>query len=213
MALRDLDRIGFDLGCDTTPERRGLCRFRRVVKSRATVKGGVAMPIGPTNRGAVIGRLVQDVTGLSFRGATPQGVLADTVRDAIVEVIMGRTALDQKQPDGGDLAPLKPATIARKRRRGYPDTILVETGKMLAQDELRGDLDVDDHDMTITYGKSGDTREKAEWAHEGSGNRPPRPFFAIGDDPADRDVVDKVVAEGLDAQARARWGSSQSTGG
>ena len=159
------------------------------------------------DRAAVVAALGRDVDSLGFRGRGPRGMLGEDVADMVAEIVMDRTVNRQAQPDGSPLAPLRPATVERKRRLGYPDTILVETGRMLAQAQLQGDADLSDpHEMRVVYGLDDEARQKAEWAHEGAPNRARRPFYEIGTDPADLAALDGVVAEGLDAQARERWG-------
>lgn len=167
---------------------------------------------GKSNLAEVLSRIGTDVNSLSFRGAGNNGTLADDIRRTVASVIAERTVDRQQQPDGKDLAPLKPRTLERKRRLGFPDTILVETGEMLSSEELMGEVaELSDHSLEMEYGLSDSTKVKAEWATVGNDETPlraPRPFYEIGENEADRKAVDDTVRDGLDKQAKALWGGS-----
>ena len=121
---------------------------------------------------------------LTVRAPGRYKTLAEDVQDAVAEGVYDQTVMAQLDPDGAPLAPLAPATLVRKQRLGYPETILVATGQMLSLQEIKGELNVTGDVVEITYGQTAEAREKATYAHEGSRRkpkRPRRPFFAIND--------------------------------
>jgi hypothetical protein len=117
--------------------------------------------------------------------------LGDELLDRAALAVYVQTAYRQLDPDGNALAPLAPSTLARKRRMGYPDTILVETSEMLAINQLAGTRTVTRDFAMSRYGVSPWERKKAEYAHQGSRNRPRRPFYAIND--LARAMIDRHV--------------------
>ena len=158
-----------------------------------------------SNAAEVAAGVVRLVQGLGYQGrGAVKATLAEDVRDGVAQVILERTVLDQRGSDGLPLAPLAPSTIERKRRLGFPETILVETGKMLAESQLRGEAEVSRESVGIVYGTTEENRLKAEWAHEGRRRKPrrrKRPFFALTE--ADDPVLDRIHEKGLDVQAEA----------
>lgn len=160
-----------------------------------------------SNRDQVVARLRSDVVGIGFHGVGRDGRLSGDVQKVIAQVIVDRTINRREDASNAPLAPLKPATIARKLRLGFPETILVETGHMLAEEQLLGELAVDEnHAIEIAYGKDEYAELKAEWAHIGGPNRPERTFFAIGNDEQDHAAIDGTIHRGLDMQAKLIWG-------
>jgi hypothetical protein len=160
-----------------------------------------------SNLAAVIERLNRDVGSVGFLGRGRDGMLADDVRKVVSEIVIDRTVLGQKDPDLRPLEPLQPSTVRKKLANGFPDTILVETKEMLAQEQLMGELALKEQTaIDISYGTNDDAKRKAYFAHTSYGSRPERPFYAIGEGPDDQASVDMVVSAGLDAQAREIWG-------
>jgi hypothetical protein len=104
-------------------------------------------------------------------------------QDAVEIVAKGiyeRTFVDQLEPDGSPLAPLKPSTIEKKQRLGYPETIGVETGEMGKLTELEGEPVITRRAIRMTYGLDSDTQSKAEWFTEGDHPvQEPRPFYEL----------------------------------
>jgi hypothetical protein len=118
-----------------------------------------------------------------FRGRGRFKTLGQDALDVVAQGIYDRTVLDQTDPDGVPLAPLKPRTLARKRRKGYPDTIGVETGHMLDYRQLQGRRAIERRTASVEYGQDAIAEQEAEWFQEGSKtkNRPPRPFMDLDD--------------------------------
>lgn len=152
-----------------------------------------------SNRAAVVAGCAALGRGLSLKNRGRYRSLGDDAADLIAEGEFDRTALDQKEPGGSPLKPLSPRYLADKVRRGYPRTILVRTKAMLALAELRGEVSVTADEMVMTFGTSEETRQKAEWAHEGGRHRPARPFVGL-DERIEADL-DRLAEEGLDRQA------------
>lgn len=152
-----------------------------------------------SNRLEVVAGLRRFAGGFGLRRVGRYKKLGEDIADAIAQGELDRTVNDQRTPEGNLLAPLSPKYRARKLAEGYPDTILVREREMLTQKQLVGLLDIRDSEMAMTYGTDQDQRDKAEWAHEGAGNRPERPFVGL-DAKIERDL-DRLVDEGLDRQA------------
>lgn len=136
---------------------------------------------------------------LNFRrrpsGGGPR--VGEEILAMIATVIEERTIRRQQDPLGRPLAPLRPSTLTRKRRLGYPSTIGVEEHKMLAFNEIRGDQMVTDKVAAMTYGQGSDQRAKAEWFQDPSNpNQAAREFYDIGKDGeklVDRYIADEVI--------------------
>lgn len=155
-----------------------------------------------SNRVAVVAGLKGFAGGFSLRGRGRTKSLGDDLADAIAQQIVDRTVLQQKDPSGRALAPLRPATLERKRRLGYPETIGVETKEMLSFAEVRGDVAVGADRMTMTYGDGDGAKVKGEWFQDPSNPaQAPRPFYGV-DDRGNPDL-DAAADAGLDAQAKA----------
>lgn len=109
--------------------------------------------------------------------------LGDEILDLVTAVVEERTRVQKLAPDGTPLPALKPATIRRKLRKGFPPELGVETGMMLDKGEIAGQSHVLDDEVVMRYGLGEDTRDKAEWFQEGRpGIQAERPFYELGDD-------------------------------
>lgn len=152
-------------------------------------------------------RAIRDVAGcLNMNAVGRHGRVGEDALDVIAEGIYDRAVLGQREPGGGPLADLAPATLADKRRRGYPDTIGVRTGHMLAMEQLRGERSITSSTASAEFGRDEEARERMGWFSEGSrrgrGRRrrqPPRPVYEL-DDAIERDLdglVDEVVGNAI----------------
>ena len=105
------------------------------------------------------------------------------VVECVADGIYLQTVLRQREPGGAPLAKLKAATLARKRRLGYPETIGVERHYMLAAEQLRGQYSVSPTRVEMTYGKGEEARKLAKWFQDPrkgrSRQQAPRPFYEI----------------------------------
>lgn len=149
-------------------------------------------------------RGIRDVADcLNLRAVGRYGLLGEDLMDLTAEGIFDRTVLGQQEPGGGPLAPLAESTLARKRKAGYPDTIGVATGHMLALDQLKGDRSVSADRATMAYGRDEEARLRMAYFSEGHGGRrrqPPRPVFEF-DDRIDAELdalVDEVVIRAVE---------------
>jgi phage gpG-like protein len=155
-----------------------------------------------SNRDAVAAEVAGLARAFGLRRRGRYRTLADDVRTLVAEAVYDQTVLAQKQPDGSPLAPLAPSTLAEKRLRGYPETILVRTGHMLDLEQLKGEMEASDTSLAMTYGTDEEARQLAEYAHEGSRKkvrRPKRPFYAL-DDKGEKDLGE-LMDEALGNQA------------
>lgn len=123
--------------------------------------------------------------------------IGEEILDLVALVIEERTIGRQQDPMGRPLSPLRPRTLARKRRLGYPSTIGVEQHKMLDLNEIIGDQVVTDKVAAMTYGHTSDQRAKAEWFQDPSNpNQADRPFYDVGKDGeklVDAYIEDEVI--------------------
>lgn len=120
--------------------------------------------------------------------------VGEEILDVVALVIDDRTINKQQDPSGKPLARLKPRTLARKRRLGYPSTIGVEEHKMLDLDQISGERVVTDKVASMTYGRTADQRAKAEWFQDPSNpNQAPREFYDVGKD--GEKLVDRYIDE------------------
>lgn len=143
-----------------------------------------------------------------FRARGMRKTFGEDALDVVAEGVFERTFFDQQRPDGSPLASLAPSTLRRKRRLGYPETILVETKAMGDLDEIKGRRAIERRTASMTYGLGSDTFEakKAEWNAEGNAeqNRPPRPFYELDD--AIEGRLDDLFEEILDRNIRELGG-------
>lgn len=123
--------------------------------------------------------------------------IGEEILDVIAVAIEERTIRRQQDPSGRPLARLRPRTVARKVRLGYPLTIGVERHEMLNLDEIRGDQVVTDKVASMTYGHEPSQRAKAEWFQDPSNpNQADRPFYDVGKDGeklVDSYIEDEVI--------------------
>lgn len=70
--------------------------------------------------------------------------------------------------------PLKPATIAAKKRKGYSEGILKASGALMKSPRII--------EVTDTSVRVGTDRPYARYHQEGTSKMPPRPFFPISPD-------------------------------
>lgn len=132
--------------------------------------------------------------------------LADEAVAVVAAGILDRTKNKQVDANGKPLAPLKQRTLARKRKRGFPDTIGVQTGDMLAIKELEGLVAISPKQVTMIYGDNEEDRQKAEWFTEGKeGVQAPRPFYELSKE--DEKNLDILFTEAADQGIRDMGGS------
>jgi hypothetical protein len=127
--------------------------------------------------------------------------VGDDLLDVTAVAIERRTVVEQRGPDGAPLAPLRPATIARKIAGGFPLTIGIQTYEMLDLDQVRGEQVVTDTTAQMTYGTKDTARAKAEKFQEGGTNQSPRFFYDLGregEELIDGYIEDEVIAPYLD---------------
>lgn len=105
--------------------------------------------------------------------------LGELVIEEIAMDIFKRSNEEQVEAGGQPFAELSPRYLRWKVEHGFSPKKNVKTGKMLSLDEIRGESTVIDDLVVMTYGKGEETRQLAEWAHEGSKKRkrPKRPFY------------------------------------
>jgi hypothetical protein len=113
-----------------------------------------------------------------------KGRLGQDVIDLVAQGIVDQTVLGQMDPSDLPLAPLARSTLERKRRLGYPETIGVETKKMLSMKQLRGTNVVVKNRTEMRYGVDQQSRDKSVWFQEGvkrkGGTRQSaRPFYGL----------------------------------
>jgi hypothetical protein len=136
---------------------------------------------------------------LRRRAPGRKGRLGEELIDLVAAHIEDRTRTHQLGPDGRPLRPLAPSTLARKRSRGFPPTIGVETGEMLDVGEIRGKTHVDNETVVMQYGLGEPATSKAEWFQEGdsSRRRPAREFYDLGEDGEAKvmEFVDEVAEQ------------------
>lgn len=134
----------------------------------------------------------------SFNGHGRYKTLGEDIPDLIAESLVDRYVLRQQEPGGEPLAELSDDYREEKTRKGFPDVIGVRTGKMLSFEELRGEVDIAENVLEMTYGTSEETRLRMEWFTEGfrKQNRPPRPGYELDD----RDVasLDLLVFDSIE---------------
>lgn len=117
-------------------------------------------------------------------------LLAEAMAIGIFKRSLGR----QLTPSGEPFAALSPAYLRWKVKHGYSPRKNVKTGKMLSLEEIRGTAQVTKYRVDLTYGRTPETQQLAEWAEEGNKKqkRPPRPFYGI--DPDIEAQLDKIIA-------------------
>jgi phage gpG-like protein len=147
-------------------------------------------------------RLGKVAGALNFRNRTAGGSrrLGEELLDTTATVIKHRTRDQGLSPDGAPLAPLSRAYLAKKFREGHDGRILVRTGEMTDTQELLGETSVGSNAASMTGGLDEETRDKIEWAEEGSPNRPKRPFYDLGQD--GQRAIEGVLDEAIDRAVR-----------
>ena len=129
-----------------------------------------------------------------------QRCLGDELVDTAAVAIEARTVGHQQDPDGNPLAPLKESTKRRKARLGFDPRILIETHEMLDLEQIRGEVNLTENSAVMIEGRDAETKQKAEWAADGSPNRLPRPFYELGAD--GEKAVDVLLTETVDHAVR-----------
>jgi hypothetical protein len=146
-------------------------------------------------------RLGKVAGALNFRNRTAGSRrLGDELLDTTAVAIKHRTRDQGLSPDGAPLAKLSRAYLARKFREGHDGRILVRTGEMTDTQQLLGETSVGSNRAQMTAGLDEETRDKVEWAEEGSANRPKRPFYDLGED--GMRLIEGVLGEAIDRAAR-----------
>lgn len=131
--------------------------------------------------------------------------LGATILDALADRIQQRTVGEQTDPSGRPLAPLKASTLRRKRRKGYPDTIGVETGDMLQQSAVRGRQSVTDTQASMRFGLTEEQEAKATYFQEGKpGRQRARPFYDL--DRRDEAALDGMIDGAIEDTIREQGG-------
>lgn len=137
-----------------------------------------------SNRIQVVKALFGLSTAYSLRRRMAGGNrrLGDELIDVGTAAIEDRSVNRQVDSTGQPWKPLRPRTIARKRRLGYDLRINIETHEMLDPEQIRGQTHVTEHEATMRAGLDPETQFKVERAQEGGPNRPARPFYDLGED-------------------------------
>ena len=148
-----------------------------------------------SNRAAVQRALFGLSQAMNLRRSLPgrKGKLGDELIDTATLAIADRSVNRQQDPDGNPWAPLRPRTLARKRKLGLDPRINIETYTMLDILQIRGVTAITSHTAVMTPGLDEETRQKIEYAQEGGDNRPERPFVDLGKD-GER-AVDELIEE------------------
>ncbi len=131
--------------------------------------------------------------------------LGDELIDTAAAAIVNRTKTRQLDSAGKPLKPLKSKYKAAKVRKGYDPRILVKTGEMLELEQVRGKTVVTANVASMEAGLDGEVKALVEYAHEGSKNRPKRPFYDLGKD--GEAAVDTLANETIDAAIKAALGA------
>jgi hypothetical protein len=148
--------------------------------------------------------------------------LARDVADVVVECIQERSSRgvgpdgDAWEANSGKSTPWLPGGYRQWKMENYGwDDPNYRTGQMLSKMSLGGNIQINPHDIVIAYGtntpptrggspnsffdpetdgKVTDT-QKAEWAHEDTGEKPARPFYGLGD--GDDQAIVELCQENL----------------
>lgn len=146
------------------------------------------------------------IMNLRRRPGGAQRRIGDEILDVVAVAIEVRTIKQQLDPSGAPLAPLKPRTIARKIRLGFPLKIGIETHRMLDLDEIRGDQIVTSSTASMTYGHEDEEKQKAEWFQDPSNpNQAPREFYDVGKD-GEKLIDNYINDEVIDRQIKVLGG-------
>jgi hypothetical protein len=124
-------------------------------------------------------------------------LLAEAIAVGIFKRSLGR----QVTPEGEPFAPLSEAYLRYKVAHGYSPRKNVKTGKMLSLEEIRGTAQITPYRVDLTYGRTPETQQLAEWAEQGNAarNRPARPFYGLDPDiEAKLDGIIAAAAESID---------------
>lgn len=144
--------------------------------------------------------LLANPNGPGLEGKT----LAEDVQELVAWGLHKRYVEQSAEPSGAPLAELKPATVRRKRRRGYayPEKPLVATGLMTSAEQLAGEMSVTGHDIELVYGRVDLARREMGYATRGyaAGNRPPRPGYEL--DAALAESVGDLYERAMDERLR-----------
>jgi hypothetical protein len=159
---------------------------------------------------AEVTRAIRDVAGcLNMNAVGRHGRVGEDALDIIAEGIYDRAVLGQREPGGGPLAKLSPFTLEDKARHGYPSTIGVRTGHMLAMDQLKGERAISSGAASVEYGRDAEAKERMDWftrgRRRGRRRQPPRPVFEL-DDRIEEDL-DDFVDEVVDNAIRRNGGA------
>lgn len=139
----------------------------------------------PTNFRSNFPDIVKAIRGIkasfAFSAKGRYKRLGTDILDSVAQAIYDETVLEQKEPGGAPLAPLRASTLRRKARLGQPSTIGVATGRMLAMQQLQGRRQISGTTASMTYGTTEEERQKAEWFQAGSKKqkRRKRPFYDL----------------------------------
>lgn len=122
--------------------------------------------------------------------------LGELVVEDIAMSILRRSVNEQVDPQGNPYPDLNPRYLKWKVAHGYSPKKNVMTGRMLSLEEIRGDTVILADQVVMTYGKSDETRQLAEWAEEGQkrgkkGGRPARRFYDL--DKQAEDHIDQIL--------------------
>jgi hypothetical protein len=141
--------------------------------------------------------------------------LGDEALDVVANGIAARTLQRQQEPGGAHMEDNQGDYGKRKQKKGipvgvgfYPVTEQGQTkeigGQMLSDIELSGERVIEEQTATMTYGKDGYAKRKAQWFTNGSTgtdgeksgakNQPPRPFYEL-DDGITTDLDANMTAE------------------
>lgn len=128
-----------------------------------------------SNFGEVVKGMQDVADALNLKSPTRGGgTLGKVMIDQIANDIFDNTVNQQKDMNGQRLKALKPSTLARKRRLGQPDTILVATAEMVQIPFIEGKIMIGEKVATIEYHGTEDADNKADWTQSAG-----REFYGI----------------------------------
>lgn len=128
-------------------------------------------------------RIRDDLRRMALIFDFTRGHLGEKLLDLVVDGIE-RAADNESDPDGTPWAALSP-DYAKWKARVHPGKGIGHRDElMLSRAELEGVRRIDPASAEMEYGITNAARDEAGFFQDGSGNRPPRPFYGISQDAA-----------------------------